>query len=172
MAIFLRLLIRKMLVLVVVIFFLGHPTLGSSDFSGRDDSVQWAGYGEEKLSTVVIAGTILCNAGEPSLNPSVNPHPVSGAKVSVVCGTSRKAKKGSTAKGITDVSGRFAIDLPSHLHAIPNLEKVCHVRVVHIPVSSPCIKACAAKHNKPIALSSVDQGVRTYTTHDIHLSRT
>lgn len=80
MAYFLRLLIPKMLVFVFVfvVFFLGHPTLGSSDFSGRDDSVQWAGYGEEKLSTVVIAGTILCNAGEPSLNPSINPHPVSG----------------------------------------------------------------------------------------------
>ncbi|XP_047956312.1 uncharacterized protein LOC125202044 [Salvia hispanica] len=172
MAYFPRLLIPNMVFLVVVIFFLAIPTLGSSDLLGRDDLVQWAGYGEEKLSTVVIAGTILCNAGQPSLNPSINPHPVSGAKVSVVCGTNRKAKKGSTAKGRTDVSGRFLIDLPSHLHAIPNLEKVCHVRVVHIPVSSPCIKACAAKHNKPIALSSVDQGIRTYTTHDIHLSRT
>ncbi|KAL1537229.1 hypothetical protein AAHA92_29765 [Salvia divinorum] len=161
-----------MLVLVVVVVFLGHPTLGSSDFLGRDDSVQWAGYGEEKLSTVVIAGTILCNAAEPRQNPSTNPHPVSGARVSVVCGGNRKAKKGSAAKGRTDVSGRFAIDLPSNLHAIPDLEKVCHVRVVRIPASSPCIKACAAKHNKAIALSSVEQGIRTYTTHDIHLSRT
>ncbi|XP_057765087.1 uncharacterized protein LOC130985925 [Salvia miltiorrhiza] len=160
-----------LLIPIFIFILLQRPVLGSwdllSELSGREELVQWAGYGEDKLSTVVITGTILCNAADL---PSINTHPVSGARVSVMCGSGTK-KKWSTAKGSTDVSGKFAIDLPSHLHAIPNLERVCHVRVVHLPLTSPCRKACAAKHNKAIALSSVDQGIRTYTTHNIHLNR-
>ncbi|XP_047938376.1 uncharacterized protein LOC125186103 [Salvia hispanica] len=164
---FLRLLIPKAFVVVFVVLIFGRPSLGSSsllgELSAMEEVVQWAGYGEEKLSTVVISGTIICNADQ---NPSTNSHPVSGAEVSVVCGVKRWPR----AKGRTDGSGKFAVDLPSHLHAVPNLEKVCHVRVVHIPPTSPCRKACAAKHNKPISLSSTDQGIRTYTTHNIHLT--
>lgn len=89
----------------------------------------------------------------------------------VVCGTNRKARKVLSAKGSTDSSGKFEIDLPSHLHAIPNIEKVCHVRIVKIPESSPCRQACSAKHNKPITLTSINQGIRTYTTQNIHLTK-
>ncbi|KAH6787801.1 hypothetical protein C2S52_007353 [Perilla frutescens var. hirtella] len=156
-------------IIIVVLAFIETPAAGSLDlWSGREELVKWAGYGEDKLSTVVIAGTILCNAAHD------RQHPVSGARVAVLCGTKskRKARKlsASSAKGSTDSSGKFLIDLPSHLHAIPNLEKVCHVRVVQLPQTSPCRQACAAKHNKPIHLTSIDQGIRTYTTHNIHLT--
>ncbi|XP_041992957.1 uncharacterized protein LOC121743693 isoform X2 [Salvia splendens] len=127
---FLRLLIPKAFVVVFVVFIFGSSSL-LGELSDMEEVVRWAGYGEEKLSTVVISGTIICNADQ---NPYSNPHPVSGAEVSVVCG----AKRWPRAKGRTDGSGKFAIDVPSHLHGVPNLEKVCHVRVVHLPPTSPC----------------------------------
>lgn len=36
------------------------PTL--YEFSSRDEMVHLAGYGEEKLSTVLVTGTVLCEA--------------------------------------------------------------------------------------------------------------
>lgn len=153
-------------IVVAVLAFLqiSPPAAGSLDlWSGRDELVKWAGYGEEKLSTVVIAGRILCNTAHHS-------NPVSGARVAVMCGKGRRLSS-AQGKGLgsTDGSGKFVIDLPSHLHAIPNLEKVCHVRIVQLPAgSSPCRQA---KHNTPIQLASLEQGVRTYTTHNIHLTK-
>ncbi|KAJ6332413.1 hypothetical protein OIU76_010745 [Salix suchowensis] len=32
------------------------------EFSSREELVQLAGYGEEKLSTVLVTGTVLCEA--------------------------------------------------------------------------------------------------------------
>jgi len=47
------------------------------EFSNREELVQLAGYGEEKLSTVLVTGTILCEA---CLNGGTQLHawPVSG----------------------------------------------------------------------------------------------
>ncbi|GFQ06803.1 hypothetical protein PHJA_002824300 [Phtheirospermum japonicum] len=157
------------MILLVFLVFLESPVIGTGrldflfddEFLGRDDLVKWAGYGEEKLSTVEIGGKLLCHGG----GAIVNPYPVSGATVCVFCGKNSKMKK-SWAKGSTDSSGSFLIDLPSHLHAIPNLEKTCHVRVVRLPKTSPC---CSRKH-KPIKLSSsMGEGIRSYTTNNIHL---
>ncbi|GER52835.1 pollen Ole e 1 allergen and extensin family protein [Striga asiatica] len=131
--------------------------------SGRDEMVQWAGYGEEKLSTVVIGGKILCSGG--GAGEKTDSYPVSGARVAVLCGSRSKRKK-TWAKTDTDSSGNFLIDLPSRLHAIPNLEKICHIKVVHLPKSSSC--RLVRKHN-PIQLTSNTDGIRSYTTNNIHL---
>lgn len=87
--------------------------------------------------------------------------------MAVFCGTNGKTKK-SWAKGSTGSYGEFLIDLPSHLHAIPNLEKICLVKVLHLPKSSPCGRAFTGKH-KRIKLTSIGEGIRTYTTHNIDL---
>ncbi|KAK4386762.1 hypothetical protein Sango_2546800 [Sesamum angolense] len=117
-----------MFLVFVVLVFVQTPTTHAvgednmaTELSGSDDMVKWAGYGEEKLSTVVIGGKLLCHAAA-SHKLSSHPHPVSGASVAVFCGTSGKTKK-SWAKGSTNSYGEFLIDLPSHLHAIPNLER-------------------------------------------------
>ncbi|KAL0310795.1 UNVERIFIED_CONTAM: hypothetical protein Sangu_2374200 [Sesamum angustifolium] len=162
-----------LLFIFVVLVFVQTPTthaVGEDDMatelSGSDDMVKWAGYGEEKLSTVVIGGKLLCHAAA-SHKRSSHPHPVSGASVAVFCGTSGKTKK-SWAKGSTNSYGDFLIDLPSHLHANPNLEKICIVQVFHLPRSSPCRHAFTGKH-KAMKLTSVGEGIRIYTTHNIHL---
>ncbi|KAG8385886.1 hypothetical protein BUALT_Bualt03G0091700 [Buddleja alternifolia] len=153
----------------IVLIFLETPTIARgrldllAELSSRDELVDWAGYGEEKLSTVVIDGKLLCHAD----NTSIHPYPISGASVAVICGTSRKTKK-SWGKSRTDSYGDFVIDLPSHLHAIPNLEKICCVKVVHLPTSSPCQKSVTRKH-KGIELASIREGIRSYTAHNIHL---
>lgn len=90
-----------------------------------------------------------------------------GAKVSVFCGSSGKSNK-SWARGSSDEYGDFFIDLPSHLHAIPNLEKVCSVRVLQLPKSSLCRPAFTGKH-KGLKLVSIGDGARAYTADDILL---
>ncbi|KAL0300904.1 UNVERIFIED_CONTAM: hypothetical protein Sradi_6367200 [Sesamum radiatum] len=162
-----------MFLVFVILVFVQMPTTHAvgednmaTELSGSDDMVKWAGYGEEKLSTVVIGGKLLCHAAA-SHKFSSHPHPVSGASVAVFCGTSGKTKK-SWAKGSTNSYGDFLIDLPSHLHAIPNLEKICIVQVFHLPRSSPCRHAFTGKH-KAMKLTSVGEGIRIYTTHNIHL---
>lgn len=42
--------------------------------SSRKDSVNWAGYGEEKLSTVVISGKVICHS-----KASMQTNPISGS---------------------------------------------------------------------------------------------
>lgn len=90
-----------------------------------------------------------------------------GAKVSVFCGSSGKSNK-SWARGSSDEYGDFFIDLPSHLHAIPNLEKVCSVRVLQLPKGSLCRPAFTGKH-KGLKLVSIGDGARAYTADDILL---
>ncbi|KAL8469221.1 hypothetical protein ACS0TY_032159 [Phlomoides rotata] len=157
---------KKMIVFVFIVVLVFVESRVSANFdlmgelSGREEWVNWAGYGEQKLSTVVVGGTILCHGADAKHKTSLHPYPVSGAKVAVLCGTSKAWGDGST-----DSSGNFLIDLPSHLHAIPNLEKVCCVNVVHLPETSPCRSGL----HKGIKLSSIGDGTRTYTAHNIHL---
>uniref|UniRef100_A0A2P2P2X1 Pollen Ole e 1 allergen and extensin family protein n=1 Tax=Rhizophora mucronata TaxID=61149 RepID=A0A2P2P2X1_RHIMU len=130
-------------------------------FSSREEMVQLAGYGEEKLSTVLVTGTVLCEAclhGEPYIRS----WPVSGALVAVHCRTGRKWSKTTSARAVTDEYGDFLIDLPSHLHAMPNLDRTCLVKVLRTPKNSSCRPAYGRK-NKALVLSSFGKGIRTYT---------
>ncbi|XP_071920996.1 uncharacterized protein [Coffea arabica] len=149
-----------------------------AELSTREELVHMAGYGEEKLSTVTISGKLLCHAcadihdhhhqANQLDQPLPAPAPVSGASVAVFCGTSWKSRK-SCARGTTDEYGDFLIDLPSHLHAIPNLEKVCLVRVLHLSKNSDCRPAFTGKH-RAIRLLSIEDGSRAYTVKTIHLT--
>ncbi|XP_075488141.1 uncharacterized protein LOC142527274 [Primulina tabacum] len=164
-----RLLFMKIIIFLalIVIMCVETPVEARRMNSEVDEFlVSWAGYGEEKLSTVVISGKLLCHAGAND-QISIHPSPVSGASMSVFCAKNGRTKK-LWAKGKTDSFGEFMIDLPSHLHAIPNLEKNCQVKVLHLPKNSPCRQAFTGKH-KGIKLGSRREGVRTYTTNNIHL---
>ncbi|KAL2932203.1 ATP-dependent Clp protease ATP-binding subunit ClpX [Bienertia sinuspersici] len=137
--------------------------------SNRDEIVQMAGYGEEKLSTVLITGTVVCNeACLPSKHNNhhhlpLRPHPISGALVGAACRTNKKDKSPSWAKGVTDKFGDFVIDLPSHLHAITNLDKECSIKILELPKDSPCHQSALISKHKGIKLASVGNGIRTYT---------
>lgn len=158
------------IMLVFLVFFFG--TSGAAgresllpELWSREDMVQVAGYGEEKLSTVLVTGTVLCHTclDKESQNPSL---PISGASVSVTCHASGKKRRSTLAQGITDENGDFIIDLPSELHAVPNLEKTCSVEVHQLPRNSLCQPGFVRKH-RGIRLSSVGNGIRTYTARTI-----
>ncbi|XP_058753212.1 uncharacterized protein LOC131626414 [Vicia villosa] len=138
--------------------------------SSRKEVVETAGYGEEKLSTVLITGSLHC---EPNhhLHHS-HAWPIPGALVAVTCQSHGSERKGKSmvAKGVTDEFGDFMVDLPSYLHAIPNLEKVCRVKVVNIPKGSLCRPTRRVKkQNGLFKLSSIGNGIRTYDAGNIRI---
>ncbi|KAL8160819.1 hypothetical protein V2J09_012308 [Rumex salicifolius] len=144
----------------------GRATSMMPVFTG-DESIRIAGYGEEKLSTVIVTGTLLCS---PCSVHRLQLIPISGALVAVTCNSNSHHKTGmkkpSLIKGITNKNGEFGIDMPSHLHAIADLHKACSLKVLSLPKHSPCGPAAfkARKHRRhEIVLSSVGNGVRTYS---------
>ncbi|MED6121422.1 hypothetical protein PIB30_030015 [Stylosanthes scabra] len=139
------------------------------EFSSRDEVVQMNGYGEEKLSTVLITGSLNC---EPTFPDHNQPHawPVPGASVAVNChsnGRERRGRSAAVARGVTDEFGEFMVELPSYLHAIPNLEKICTVKINEIPKGSMC--RVMKKRQKQLSLTSFGNGIRTYSAGDIRL---
>ncbi|OWM83315.1 uncharacterized protein LOC116202233 [Punica granatum] len=162
---------------VLLFFFLaGSPATAKEgveheqalfELTSREDMLQMAGYGEEKLSTVLLTGSVLCKAclhGESQLLS----WPLSGAVVAVNCRTHEKDLNSNSTQGITDEYGDFMIDLPSHLHAIPKLEKKCTVKLLRVPKNSPCRPAYVRKQ-KGLRLSSFGNGIRTYDAGDMEL---
>ncbi|XP_042477953.1 uncharacterized protein LOC122059304 [Macadamia integrifolia] len=130
----------------------------------RAEFVEMAGYGEDKLSSVLVTGSVLC---EVFVDGDSEPHtrPVSGATVEVKCNSIRqKMEADSTA--LTDKYGDFVVDLPSQLHAIPNLEKACTLSALDLPKTSPCNQVFVMM---PIGirLASIGNGIRTYTAETI-----
>jgi Pollen protein Ole e 1 like len=92
-----------------------------------------------------------------------------GAKVAVACKTEDKATKMNWTHGTTDEYGEFMIDLPSQLHATPNLEESCVVRIQQVPSTSHC-KIRTLLNSHQIRLSSVGNGIRVYTAGTIQMS--
>ncbi|BAT77300.1 hypothetical protein VIGAN_01539900 [Vigna angularis var. angularis] len=153
-----------MLLLIIVAAGENNPLLEL--LSNRDEVVQIAGYGEEKLSTVLITGSVTCQ-------PQHQPHawPLQGAWVGLKChshGRKWKGKGSVVARGVTDEFGEFIIDLPSQLHAVPNLEKVCSVKIDRIPKRSFC-RAVGVKKQKELSLYSFGNGIRTYNAGNIRI---
>ncbi|KAL8137330.1 hypothetical protein V2J09_003331 [Rumex salicifolius] len=139
------------------------------DLSKSDEIARMAGYGEEKLSTVLITGTLVCTSCSSS-HLHLQQLPVSGALVTAICNSNSpyttRNKKPTWEKGVTDDNGEFIIDLPSQLHAIPDLNKACSVKVLWLPKDSPCQSSASLKvkdRENEIVLSSVGNGIRTYT---------
>lgn len=77
--------LSKMIVFVFIfiIVFVSHDVYANfellDDLSGREEWIQGAGYGEEKLSTVLVGGTIFCHGSEAKNKTSLHPYPVSGS---------------------------------------------------------------------------------------------
>ncbi|KAI4296049.1 hypothetical protein L6164_036039 [Bauhinia variegata] len=155
------------LVLLFLCFVGGSPAAGEDNslfmLTSREEMVQMAGYGEERLSTVLVTGSVQCDA-------ALHAHswPISGALVAVNCHShaSKRKDKSVVARGVTDEFGDFIIDLPSHLHAIPDLEKICSVKVRRIPKGSMC-RPTSVKRHKGLILSSFGNGIRTYSAGEI-----
>lgn len=90
--------------------------------------------------------------------------------MAVSCDTNRKTSKSEWVRGTTDEYGDFLIDLPSRLHALPNMEKSCIVKILDLPKSSPCHGGAFTREHMGIEFSSVKNGFRTYTAPEFHLT--
>ncbi|CAL9145651.1 uncharacterized protein LOC135628510 [Musa acuminata AAA Group] len=130
--------------------------------------VRVAGYGDERLSTVLVTGTLLCSA-RMHRSPGLFTSNVPGAKVAVACKTEGRREL-SWAYGLTDDYGEFIVDLPSHLHANPKLEEDCIVRVLRVPKKGSFCDLVAGVRSKHIMLSSVGESIRVYTAGTLILS--
>ncbi|XP_010530071.1 PREDICTED: uncharacterized protein LOC104806736 [Tarenaya hassleriana] len=148
--------------LFLVLFTLGGAV--SERQWSRREMVAMAGYGEEKLSSVVVTGTLLC-----SDHPLSFPIPVPGATVAIKCQTGVK-RRSRWIKTVTDELGEFVMDLPSHLHGIPDMGKTCLVKPVHVPKPYKCHPSASKKH-RGLKLVSSSNGFRMYTTGKIRLQK-
>ncbi|KAH7545382.1 uncharacterized protein LOC107416006 [Ziziphus jujuba] len=150
---------------ILFIFFFIRSSMAEHDedqlfeLFSREDMVQVAGYGEEKLSTVLISGSVHC---ETCLHDAqLHAWPMSGVLVGINCHKNGKRSKSNWVRAVTDEFGDFTIDLPSNLHSIPNLDKSCRVKVLRVPKKSMCQPTYVRRH-KGLRLSSIQNGVRTY----------
>ncbi|CAN6477811.1 unnamed protein product [Victoria cruziana] len=113
-----------------------------------------AGYGEEKLSSVLIRGSVLCN---PCMGS--NAESVSGAMVILRC---RRGRKTVRIEGLADKWGEFTIELPSELHAWPMLETSCKVTVPQMPKNSGCYSGHHMEPRSAMKELSGSNGLRVY----------
>lgn len=135
-----------------------------------------AGYGEEPVSSVSVSGQLTCELclrpGSPLLALEMP-----GAKVAVTCDCesqhpipSDEPDSLALVAATTDESGNFTIDLPARLHATPDLEKACAVKVLRLPAGSG---SCRLRHRAGDAyrlrLASAEDGARAYTAGVIRL---
>ncbi|CAN7072135.1 unnamed protein product, partial [Brassica oleracea var. botrytis] len=64
--------------------------------------VEMAGYGEDKLSSVLVTASLLSSSSSP----------IPGATVGIKCHTGYR-KRSKWIKAVTNALGQFTIDLPS-----------------------------------------------------------
>uniref|UniRef100_A0A0D3HC44 Uncharacterized protein n=1 Tax=Oryza barthii TaxID=65489 RepID=A0A0D3HC44_9ORYZ len=131
--------------------------------------VRIAGYGEELVSTVIVSGKVVC---ELSLRPpgsDLLSIELPGATVGVACETGGIKTMANSVFTVTDENGNFTIELPSRLHATPNLEKACSVKVLQLPLDCACWPRRSPSYYHGIQLSSSEDGIRSYKTGVIRL---
>ncbi|KFK31357.1 hypothetical protein AALP_AA6G101900 [Arabis alpina] len=151
--------------LLFFFFFLNGAFAASGKIWSRTEMVEMAGYGEQKLSSVIITGSLLCDSSNPRLHSIAIP----GATVAIKCNNGSK-RRSKWIKAVTDEFGEFEIDLPSQLHAIPNLENTCLIKPVHVPKLYRCYHTSTNIH-KRIKLVSSTNGFRVYSSGKIRLQQ-
>ncbi|ESQ39915.1 hypothetical protein EUTSA_v10001056mg [Eutrema salsugineum] len=150
--------------LLFFFFFFNGAFAASGKIWTRTEMVEMAGYGEQKLSSVIITGSLLC---DDTSHPHLHSIAIPGATVAIKCHTGYK-KRSKWIKAVTDDLGEFEIDLPSQLHAIPDMENKCFIKPVHVPKRYRCYHNSTNIH-KRIKLVSSTNGSRVYTSGKIRL---
>ncbi|CAN6867359.1 unnamed protein product [Brassica oleracea] len=148
----------------LLFFFLFHLAFAAAwKIWSRTEMLEMAGYGEQKLSSVIITGSLICNTSPSHLHSIAIP----GATVAIKCHTGYK-RRSKWIKAVTDDLGEFEIDLPSQFHAIPDLENTCVIKPIHVPELYRCHHNSTNTH-KRIKLVSSTNSFRVYTSGKIRL---
>ncbi|KAH9329406.1 hypothetical protein KI387_001514, partial [Taxus chinensis] len=117
--------------------------------SGTAESVEFAGYGEERVSNVVVEGNVACEACN-----SIN----RGGVVGLECRINIDDELQLVQVAESDEYGDFRMEVPSGFHTEERVN-TCSVRVL----SSSCM---ASTHNssKLVLMATDRDGVRIYTS--------
>ncbi|GJM95618.1 hypothetical protein PR202_ga12380 [Eleusine coracana subsp. coracana] len=164
--------LRKTALLIFLLFVVaaakGEEALPMELYFSPAELARIAGYGEELVSSVTVSGQVTC---ELCIRPGADllAFELPGAKVAVICESAGHNQVPNSAFAMTDEYGNFTIDLPSQLHATPNLEKACTVKVLQLPIDSSCRFLYRHRSTYGLRLSSQEDGIRTYTTGVIRL---
>ncbi|CAN8274818.1 unnamed protein product [Cochlearia groenlandica] len=143
--------------LTLVLMLTFGQVLGERMRWSRKEMVEMAGYGENKLSSILLTASLVSSSSTP----------IPGVIIGIICQTGFRNRSKFWIKGVTNESGQFVIDLPSHLHAIPDLDKACYVRPLFVPKPYQC----CPKIHRGIRLVSSSNGFRVYTAGNITLHR-
>lgn len=163
---------------IVFIFFLFFDGAIAHQYAFEEENLfEIAGYGEEKLSSVIIFGRVTCSGKYSMITDTTPQVAVPGAEISVACKNVlwKRKNKYSWIHGTTDEYGEFIVDLPSELHGIPSLEKACVVKIRRLPKEHSSVCGHTVKRRRRrrrrtrIQLSSARNNVRFYTAGTISL---
>ncbi|PKU67012.1 uncharacterized protein LOC110114082 [Dendrobium catenatum] len=168
------------LLLTLAISFLLRPSSTSAAKAEEDlmrqlwrsELARLAGYGEERLSSVLVTGSLLYqdrhfSSGSNHLTTSY----AKGVKVAVTCKNDEgRMKRSDFSYGTTDEFGDFIINIPSHLHAIPNFEDSCFVKILKTQRNSQYYYQISISNPMHIKLSHVGNNIRVYTTGTVRIS--
>ncbi|XP_020582343.1 uncharacterized protein LOC110025969 [Phalaenopsis equestris] len=170
-----------LLLLTLFISFLRSPTCvaatAKEDLTwllSRGELVRLAGYGEERLSSVIVTGSLQYQArsfssGSIYLTTSY----AKGVKVAVTCKNEEgRMRRSNFAYGRTDAFGDFIINIPSHLHAVPKFEDSCSVRILgpQKKYSQSYHQIISVLNPIRIKLSYAGNDVRVYSTGTVRTS--
>lgn len=133
-------------------FFLVKSTMA------RSESIEFAGYGEEKLSNVVVVGNVFCDTCLKHQFSQESSHVITGARVTLECSINRKTIASVTVAE-SDEYGDFTVEVPSLFHPEERINR-CSVRLLSSPEGS-CNTKSKTVPSKLVLLSN-SNGVRTY----------
>jgi len=140
-----------------VILLLGFILIQST--KARAESIEFAGYGEEKLSNVVVVGNVFCDTCLKHQFSRESSHVITGALVALECSINRKTTASIT-RVESDEYGDFAVDIPSLFHLEERINR-CSVSLLSSPEDS-CNTPSTTAPSKLVLLSN-SNGLRTYS---------
>jgi len=125
----------------------------------RAESIECAGYGEKRLSNVVVVGNVFCDTCFKHQFSEEGSHVIIDALVALECIINRKTTA-SVNVGKSDENGDFSVDVPSPFHPKERMNR-CSVRLLNSSEGSCNTPSTTAPYK--LSLKSNTNGVRTYT---------
>lgn len=129
----------------------------TKSIKGRAESIGFAGYGEEKLSNVVVVGNIFCDT---CLKHQESSHVIAGALVALDCSINRMTAAATVIVGESDEYGDFSVEVPSLFHPEERMDR-CSVRLLNSPEES--CKTPSRTAPSRLSLIENSNGIRTYS---------
>lgn len=132
----------------------------TKSIKGRAESIGFAGYGEEKLSSVVVVGNVVCDTCLKHQFSQESSHVIAGVLLALDCSINRKTTA-TVNVGESDEYGDFTVEVPSFFHLDERVMNRCSLRLLSSPEDS-CNTPSTTAPSKLVLLSN-SNGIRTYS---------